>query len=362
MEPLCAWRKAELWHWAYAPVARLSLTPTQLADLPALLIQHQAQLACGVLPYALGLDLHELTASDTRIEVMLFDQLQSGAVLPQVEGSFSLDDRFHARCDDAAYAAAFARIQRYLHAGDCYQINFAQAFDASFSGSTYAGWQRLMQQHTAPHACYFSGHDMTLMSASPERFLSIEGGDIITDPIKGSRPRGQTPAHDARLAQELQNSAKDRAENLMIVDLLRNDMGAICETGSVVAERLFELKRFSNVQHLVSRVRGKLRADVSPIAALLACFPGGSITGAPKKRAMEIIHELEATPRGSYCGSFFTLDAQGTLDANILIRTFQAQGKRLRIHGGGGITVASDCKDEYDESLFKVEQLMQALG
>jgi para-aminobenzoate synthetase component 1 len=253
-------------------------------------------------------------------------------------------------------------VQNYLFAGDCYQINLAMAFNSRFHGSTYAGWHQLVSRHPAPHACYLSSSTGHVMSASPERFLSIENGNILTSPIKGSQPRGKTPEEDARLGRLLSNSKKDRAENLMIVDLLRNDLGAICETGSVVAEPLFELERFSNVQHLVSHIRGKLLPDMTPVEALISCFPGGSITGAPKRRAMEIIHELEPAARGAYCGSFFTLDDNGKLDANILIRTFQTQNDRLQIHGGSGITAASTCDNEYDECLFKVEKLMEALS
>jgi len=184
---------------------------------------------------------------------------------------------------------------------------------------------------------------------------------VLTEPIKGSRPRGKDPAEDKRLANELTGSKKDLAENLMIVDLLRNDLGAICQTGSVRTEQLFELRCFSNVQHLVSSITGELQESVSPLQALLACFPGGSITGAPKKRAMEIIAELEPSPRGFYCGSQFSLTREGSLDSNILIRTFQTRGNNIVCHGGGGIVIDSDTEQEFLESEFKVAALMDAL-
>lgn len=363
MAPVCAWRKDDRWYWGQTPSARLNLSLAELTDLPALMRAQDASLAVGLLPYEAGLALHGLAAAAAPIEVLLFDKTESALNLPACDEDFFLSQAFRPCLEREAYNHAFQRIQAYLTAGDCYQVNFAQAFEARFTGSAYAGWRRLMQQHSAPHACYFAGRDATIMSASPERFLHIDQRQIVTDPIKGSRPRGATTAEDDALAQALLHSSKDLAENLMIVDLLRNDLGAICEPGSVQADPLFELQRFSNVQHLVSRVSGKLTDAVSPMTALLSCFPGGSITGAPKRRAMEIIRELESLPRGAYCGSFFTLDNAGRLDANILIRTFQANTDgRLRIHGGGGITVASDCAAEYAESVFKVERLMQALG
>ncbi|MFN3713121.1 MAG: anthranilate synthase component I family protein [Alcanivoracaceae bacterium] len=263
----------------------------------------------------------------------------------------------------SAYVDAIARIHEYLRAGDCYQVNFARRFSARFGGEAFAAWQQLLTHHPAPHASFFrlaSGD--CVFGVSPERFLQIRAGKVVSEPIKGSRPRGGTPQQDRQISEDLLNSPKDLAENLMIVDLLRNDLGQVCAAGSVKAEPLFELRRFSNVQHLVSTVSGRLRPDVSPIEALLACFPGGSITGAPKRRAMEIIQELEPVPRGYYCGTQFVLDAYGNLDSNILIRTFQTHGNQIVCHGGGGIVIDSDPQQEYEESLFKVQKLMESLG
>ena len=185
---------------------------------------------------------------------------------------------------------------------------------------------------------------------------------MVTEPIKGSRPRGATEVEDRALGRALLRHPKDRAENLMIVDLLRNDLGRFCDAGSIQADPLFELRRFSNVQHLVSTVRGRLRDGVAPLAALIRAFPGGSITGAPKKRAMQIIQELEPAPRGAYCGSLFWQDDQGRFDSNILIRTLQTDGDRLHCHGGGGIVFDSDPDEEYAESWFKVRKLMRSVN
>ena len=224
------------------------------------------------------------------------------------------------------------------------------------------GFLHLFADHPAPHASFFTlPNGDAVFGVSPERFLHIENGVVVTEPIKGSRARGKDSNEDALIAQQLAQSEKDRAENLMIVDLLRNDLGRVCEFGSISAEPLFEVRQFSNVLHLVSTVRGRLKNTVTPLAALLSCFPGGSITGAPKRRAMEIIDELETAPRGFYCGSLFSLDSKSELESNILIRTFQTQGENVYCHGGGGIVMDSDPHEEYLESAFKVRALMKTL-
>lgn len=360
--PIVAFRQSNRWRWGHSPLASLSLSLDDLPTLGEQMAKAGAQFACGVLPYDAGAALQSIGEYHQPINVHLFNDLQEGDELPNPTGTFQLTQPFSSANTKADYQAAFRRIQAYLHAGDCYQVNYARYYESGYNGDTYAGWHRLMQQHQAPHACYFQTDNTALLSASPERFLAIRNGRIITDPIKGSRPRGETPAEDKRLGESLLRSAKDRAENLMIVDLLRNDLGKICQAGSVVTAPLFELQRFSNVQHLVSRVTGQLRPGINAVDALLSCFPGGSITGAPKRRAMEIIQELETRKRHAYCGTFFVLDRDGNLDANILIRTFQLQQGNINIHGGGGITVASNCDDEFEECQFKVNKLMQALS
>lgn len=276
-------------------------------------------------------------------------------------GGFSLERPFEAEQSCEVYLQSLGRIKDYLAAGDCYQVNLAQRFSTRYQGNPLAAWLALQAAHPAPHSCYFDAGDSQVFGVSPERFLSIRDRQVITEPIKGSRPRGKTTEEDLALGDELLSNPKDRAENLMIVDLLRNDLGACCEPGSIQADPLFELRRFSNVQHLVSTVTGILRRDLTPLDALLGAFPGGSITGAPKKRAMEIIAELEPTPREAYCGSFFWMDNRGNLDSNILIRTLQTEGDRLYCHGGGGIVFDSVPEAEYEESCFKVAKLMGAL-
>ncbi|EKF72813.1 para-aminobenzoate synthase component I [Alcanivorax hongdengensis A-11-3] len=339
----------------------------QLRALPGQLKQafrRGIRFAAGVVPYEAGYRLHgmEIDRHSTAI-VHLYRERPSPIPSSSIdcETGFRLTTAFTADMAHQQYRQRIDKILAYLEAGDCYQVNLAQRFSATFEGDPLAGWQKLLWQHPAPHACFFRMGEDALFGVSPERFLSIQQDRVVTEPIKGSRPRGATPEEDARLGEALRQHPKDRAENLMIVDLLRNDLGACCEPGSVRAEPLFELRRFSNVQHLVSTVSGRLRAELTPLDALLSAFPGGSITGAPKRRAMEIIAELEPSPRGAYCGSFFWQDDLGNFDSNILIRTMQTRGKHLYCHGGGGIVYDSDPAEEYRESLFKVEKLMAAL-
>ena len=222
-------------------------------------------------------------------------------------------------------------------------------------------YARLRQRNPAPFAGYFDLGDHAIMSASPERFLRVQDGEVETRPIKGTRPRGKTPDEDQRLAQDLRTSAKDRAENVMIVDLLRNDLGRVCEYGSVRVEALCRLESHPFVHHLVSEVRGRLRAEFGPIDLLRASFPGGSVTGAPKIRAMEIITELEQTARGPYCGCLGYLGFDGSMDMNLLIRTFVHGQGWLHASVGGGIVADSTPEKEYAETWHKAEGLLRAL-
>ncbi|MEX2488498.1 MAG: aminodeoxychorismate synthase component I [Pseudomonadales bacterium] len=260
------------------------------------------------------------------------------------------------------YNAAVKRIKSYIFAGDCYQVNLAQRFMARFEGDPVALYQTLRNCHTAPFsACLaFPGHQV--LSFSPERFLRVRDGDVLTEPIKGTRSRGETKAEDERLAQELMVSEKDKAENLMIVDLLRNDLGRCCEPGSIHVESLFQLRSFPNVHHLVSAVRGHLRAGQSAIDLLKACFPGGSITGAPKVRAMEIIRELEPARRYAYCGAIGYYDYNGNMDTNLAIRTIVCGNGQVCFWGGGGIVADSTADAEYQESLDKVNMIARAIS
>ena len=274
----------------------------------------------------------------------------------------ALSQPFRSDWDFADYEQRFAAVQRYIVDGDCYQINLGQRFEAPYSGSVHAAYRSLRNVAKAPFSALVPlDSETALLCLSPERFLTVDGTRVSTHPIKGTRPRSADPVEDQRLAKELLNSAKERAENLMIVDLLRNDIGRFCTAGSVFVEELFRVESYATVHHLVSHVRATLGGDTSPLALLLGCMPGGSITGAPKHRAMQLIDELEAAPRESWCGTVFYRCARGRLDSNILIRTVHADGKKLSCWAGGGLVADSKVKDEYEELEHKVGALLRAL-
>ena len=251
------------------------------------------------------------------------------------------------------YARAFRRIQHYLREGDCYQVNYAQRFSLPYAGDPFALYLAMRTQNPAPYGALLELPFASILSSSPEQFLRVDNGRVRTRPIKGTRPRSAIPEQDRLLAHELSSSVKDRAENLMIVDLLRNDLGRVCVPGSIQVPELFKVESYPTVHHLVSTVTGMLADGEDALSLLAACFPGGSITGAPKRRAMEIIQELEAGPRDIYCGSIGWLDSQGNMDTSIAIRTLRLSGGRAVYHAGGGIVADSRLDEEYQESLDK---------
>jgi para-aminobenzoate synthetase component 1 len=259
------------------------------------------------------------------------------------------------------FLAAVERAQRYIRAGDIYQVNLAQRLGAPcpFSGWDFFG--RLTERSAAPFAAYFDCGDFQLVSSSPELFLRLSGQHIITRPIKGTRPRAADPVRDAQLAFELQRSEKENAELLMITDLLRNDLGRVCEFGSVRVPDLMRLERFAQVHHLVSTVEGRLWSGVTHLDTLAACFPGGSITGAPKIRAMEIIDELEPVARGPYCGCHGYLGFNRESQLSITIRTALVKDGHAWFHVGAGIVADSVPVAEYEETLAKAGGLLAAL-
>jgi para-aminobenzoate synthetase component 1 len=270
---------------------------------------------------------------------------------------------FVARWTRSQYDHAFAQIQQYLKAGDCYQVNLTQPFDATWSGAALPLLAPLMTLTRAPFAGYWACGDLEILSCSPELFIAFEpAGVVVTRPIKGTAPRLSDPIQDAASRQQLIDSDKDRSENLMIVDLLRNDLSVHAQTGSVRVPTLFEVESFAQVHHLVSEIRAVLKPEQSPLRLLMDALPGGSITGAPKVRAMQIIAELEAGPRGAYCGSLGYLNADGTGRFNILIRTIQRTGNQLQAWVGGGITIASAVDSEYQECLDKISAILDCVN
>jgi para-aminobenzoate synthetase component I len=258
-----------------------------------------------------------------------------------------------------AYHAAFDRLMAYIQAGDCYQANLTQRFSVGVEGDPWAAYQALRRISPTPYAAYLNLPFGQILSASPERFLEARSGQVVTQPIKGTRPRGATPDLDALLARELAISEKDRAENLMIVDLLRNDLGKVCRAGSITVTDLFAVATYANVHHLVSAIKGRLGAGEDSLSLLAAAFPGGSITGAPKRRAMEIIAELEPEPRGLYCGSIGYLADHGDMDSNIAIRTLVWRDGHAEFAAGGGIVADSHAEAEYRECLDKAAPMFR---
>ena len=269
--------------------------------------------------------------------------------------------RFAPQISKSEYLCQLEKVQQYIGAGDCYQVNFAHNFNASYSGNTFGAYRALRKSIPSPYSAYWQWHDKCVMSLSPERFLRIRDNRIETKPIKGTIERGKTGERDRRNAEALLNSSKDRAENLMIVDLLRNDLSKNARIGSVAVPKLFALESFANVHHLVSTVTAEIAADKTPMDVLRDAFPGGSITGAPKLRAMQIIQQLEAVNRSVYCGSIGYISADLSMDTNIAIRTVVGDGNNLHCWGGGGIVADSIASDEYAESIAKIKIIMETL-
>jgi para-aminobenzoate synthetase component 1 len=273
-------------------------------------------------------------------------------IISELQSNFNVD----------SYSKAFAKIQAYIHAGDCYQVNLAQRFSGDYSGDPLTAYTQLREKLPSPFSGYFEPAQGAILSLSPERFVEVKQRRVKTQPIKGTISRGNTPEQDLINAEALKNSTKDRAENLMIVDLLRNDLSKVCSEGSVSTTRLFDLESYANVHHLVSTIEAELEEQETPSSLLKSSFPGGSITGAPKIRAMEIIEELEPCRRSVYCGSLGYISANQNMDTNIAIRTLVCdQENRIHCWGGGGIVADSDMQTEYQESLTKIGVILDTL-
>ena len=261
---------------------------------------------------------------------------------------------WHKKQGFSNYLANFNQALDYIKSGDCYQVNLAQQFESDFSGKASDLYFHLRKNLNTPYSSFFAfDENQHILSFSPEQFIGIQQQKIKTSPIKGSAKNTNCKNN----ALNLENSLKNQAENLMIVDLMRNDLSKVCKLNTVKVNRLFKLETFKNVHHLVSEIEGVLKSDFNEIEAFFACFPGGSITGAPKKRAMEVINELETTGRDAYCGSVFYWNDDGQFDSNILIRTIVHSENILYCWGGGGIVHDSLVDEEYQESLFKVANL-----
>lgn len=290
-------------------------------------------------------------------------RLNSIPVLPALSTIMLDRDAIETSFTAHDYQAAISRIIDYILAGDIFEANLTQRFKALLPDKLHSFdlYRRLRFLNPAPFAAYMQFANTVLASASPERFLKLTQGKVETRPIKGTRPRGKTKMEDIALADELINSAKDRAENVMIVDLMRNDLSRVCEYHSVNVPQLCGLESYATVHHLVSIITGQLQLGQQAVDLLRATFPGGSITGAPKIRAMEIIAELEPTYRGPYCGSIAYLGFNGDMDSSIVIRTFALKDNQVTFQAGGAVVADSNPGAEYDEVLIKANALCKAL-
>lgn len=331
--------------------------------------EHIPEMAVGIYDWAVIVDHHEGKAwligqghdPVTRQRWHILQTLFSSADAESAASTFEVTSKVSSNMDEAAYTNAFRRVQQYIYEGDCYQVNLAQRFVAQVQGDPWIAYLQLRKICPTPFAAYLNFPGVQVLSASPERFLSVRDGQVETKPIKGTRPRSPDAIQDQANALELQASIKDRAENLMIVDLLRNDIGKNCVPGSVRADQLFELESFANVHHLVSTINGRLMPESDAIDLLRGCFPGGSITGAPKLRAMQIIEELEPHRRGVYCGAIGYIGFDGSMDTNIAIRTAVHSHGTIRFWAGGGIVADSKMELEYLETWDKASSMIQLM-
>jgi len=328
------------------------------------------EMAIGIYDWAVVIDHHQRRAwlvsdcRDPRTAAQFEDLRSLFSERPQERTlePFQVKSPVRANMSADDYARAFKRVKDYIREGDCYQVNLAQRFSVEVGGDPWLAYLKLRSINPAPHAGFLRLPEGAVLSSSPERFLKLEGDRVETKPIKGTRARGTAGYEDLAVAEELMRSEKDRAENVMIVDLLRNDIGKNCVTGSVSVPKLFALESFATVHHLVSTVTGTLLPGRHALDLLRGCFPGGSITGAPKVRAMEIIEELEPHRRSVYCGSLGYIGYDGDMDTNIAIRTLVYNKKRMYCWAGGGIVQDSTLESEYQESFDKAAAMLRVFG
>ena len=357
----CPFNGGAIGYFSYDLARRLETLPVIAKDA-----EHIADMAVGIYQWAIIVDHqqqksvligHDCDEHKLHTLVSQFSQLTK----QQENHAFKVLGAIYSNMDKAAYAEAFNRIKQYLKEGDCYQVNLTQRFVAECEGDPWIAYQLLRKLNAAPFSCYLNLPEVQILSSSPERFLKLTQGVVETKPIKGTRPRKQNDAEDQAQIESLEKSHKDKSENLMIVDLLRNDMSKTCKKGSVKVPVIFEVESYATVHHLVSTVTGILADDHHALDLLKSCFPGGSITGAPKIRAMEIIEELEPNRRGIYCGAIGYIGFNGNMDSNIAIRTLVHSKSTIRFWAGGGIVNDSVVEDEYQECFDKAAALLDLL-
>lgn len=352
-----------LGYWSYDLARRMVVLPNVAQNSESL-----PEMAVGIYDWAVVLDhqlhtanlvSHQRVAETTALLPKILQRLQGKQALPA--DSFRVHGNITSNFTPDSYANAFNQVQNYLQAGDCYQINLAQRFSAQAEGDAFGAYLKLRQFSPAPYSAFLSLPQVEILCASPERFLRLQNGKVETKPIKGTRPRSSNAQQDKQLADDLSQHPKDRAENLMIVDLLRSDLGKNCVAGSVRTPKLFEVESYANVHHLVSTVTGQLAEGRDALNVLCDCFPGGSITGAPKQRAMQIIEQLEPNRRGVYCGAIGYIGFDGNMDTNIAIRTLVYSNNEIRCWAGGGVVADSVVADEYQETFDKASVMLELL-
>lgn len=278
-----------------------------------------------------------------------------------IKSSFQVGQSFKPLIEKEAYQKAFESIHHDLKKGRCYQVNYTQPFVNSMTGDPWFLYKQIRDKNPLPFSAFLREQDFSVLSFSPERFLQGIQGNLLTSPIKGTIKRGRTAEEDFQLKQKLQASLKNRAENVMIVDLLRNDLAKVAVPGSIHLRALWEIQSFEAVHHLVSHIQAICQTNVTSTQAIKACFPGGSITGAPKIEAMRVISEQEPFARGIYCGNIGYFSHHGNFDTNIAIRTITVQNNQLHLFVGGGIVIDSKWKDEYRECLIKMKAIQNGL-
>lgn len=347
-------------YFSYDLARRLEILPAKAEDEERI-----AEMAVGIYQWAVIVD-HQRQKSylvGQCNEQKRQDLIKQFSQLPAKQDyhAFKVVSETKSNMDKDSYVHAFNRIKHYLKEGDCYQVNLTQRFVADCEGDPWTAYQTLRKLNAAPFSGYLNLPEVQILSSSPERFLKLTDGRVETKPIKGTRPRKPDYAEDQQQIKNLEASSKDRAENLMIVDLLRNDISKTCKSGSVKVPVLFEVESYATVHHLVSTVTGVLADDQHALDLLKSCFPGGSITGAPKIRAMEIIEELEPNRRGVYCGAIGYIGFNGNMDTNIAIRTLVRSENTIRFWAGGGIVNDSVAEEEYQESFDKAAAMLDLL-
>jgi para-aminobenzoate synthetase component 1 len=328
--------------------------------------EYLPEMAVGIYPWAVIVDHQQQQSWLVGVNItsthwqQLIKQF-STVTLPSDKINFQILQSPRANMSQAFYQRAFNQIKYYLTEGDCYQVNLTQRFQSTCEGNPWLAYQSLRRMNPAPFSAYLNFPMARVLSSSPEQFLRVIQGEVETKPIKGTRPRKEDYLANQQQIKALLNSTKDQAENVMIVDLLRNDISKVCEYGSVHVPSLFKIESYATVHHLVSTVRGTLIKHKHALDLLKSCFPGGSITGAPKIRAMEIIETLEPHRRGIYCGSVAYIGFNGNMNSSIAIRTLVHSANRIRFWAGGGIVYDSIMEEEYQESFDKAAALLNLL-